>query len=181
MAVNGNTLTWSKPAASKNVLTGFRVYKGTDELLATLDAGTTQYALPDDAAGSYAVQAVYGSKQSVSVSATVSAKSTSNKCLKADHTGFTIPGVFGSKYDKATIEYWIRPMSLSNWNQSAGPGWGQFMFHANANGNFTAGWGLESDRMELSSVLKLNQWTHIAMVVDDNTLTTYVNGVKKAA
>lgn len=124
VAVNGNTLTWSKPAASKNVLIGFRVYKGTDELLATLDAGTTHYALPEDAAGSYAVQAVYGSKQSVSVSATVPAKSTSNKCLKADHTGFTIPGVFGSKYDKATIEYWIRPMSLSNWNQSAGPGWG---------------------------------------------------------
>lgn len=181
VAVNGNTLTWSKPAASKNVLTGFRVYKGTDELLATLDAGTTQYALPDGAAGSYAVQAVYGSKQSVSVSATVPAKSTSNKCLKTDHTGFTIPGVFGSKYDKATIEYWIRPMSLSNWNQSAGPGWGQFMFHANANGNFTAGWGLGSDRMELSSVLKLNQWTHIAMVVDGNTLTTYVNGVKKGS
>lgn len=179
VSFDDSTLVWSAPAASAHTVTGYKVYKGTAELIATLDAQTTRYALPADATGSYAVQAVYGDKASARISTIKPNNSTSNKCLVAKHTGFTMPGVFNSKYDKVTIEFWTRPMSLADWNQSAGPGWGQFMFHANANGTFTAGWDTKN-RLNAAGALTLNKWSHIALVVDGNTMTAYVNGVKKA-
>ena len=70
-------------------------------------------------------------------------------------------------------------MSLTNWNQSAGPGWGKFMFHANADGTFTAGWGL-NDRLNARNALVTNKWQHVALVVDGNQMTAYIDGVKKA-
>lgn len=179
VTIDNGKLVWSAPVATVYTLTGYKVYKGTEEI-ATLDAKATSYALPEDAKGTYAVQAIYGKKVSGKINATVPEDKVSNTCLRLTHSGFTIPGVFSSKYDKATIEYWIRPMSLTNWNQSAGPGWGTFMFHANANGSLTAGWGLE-DRSEAAGALQLNKWKHVAIVVDGNMMTTYINGVKSTS
>ena len=138
--IANNRLSWSAPKLSNYTLTGYKVVKnGTT--LATLDKGTTHYDLPTDATGNYGVMAVYGDKESSLITASVPVPSLDyNQCIKMEHNGLTLPNVFTSKYDKATIEFWIRPQSLANWNQSAGPGWGTFMFHANANGTFTAGW-----------------------------------------
>lgn len=171
-------LSWNAPIASTQTLTGYKVSKGS-EVIATLDSKATSYTLPVDAEGNYTICALYGKHESSSVSVMVPIAS---KIVSIDlkHSGFTIPGVFSSKYEKATIEFWIRPRSLADWNQSAGPGWGSFMFHANANGTFTAGWNTGNDRLNATSALATNSWKHIAIVVDGNKMMAYVNGAKKA-
>lgn len=179
VAISNNVLSWTAPVANNNTLTGYKVMHN-NEVLATLASNVNRYELPAEADGSYGVVAVYANdKESKQVAVDVPAqKPNYNKDIKLDHNGLTLPGVFNTRYDQATIEYWISPLSLANWNQSAGPGWGSFMFHANANGTFTAGWAL-NDRLELPNVLNVNQWTHVAIVVDANVLTVYVNGSKK--
>lgn len=176
--IANNRLSWSAPKLSNYTLTGYKVVKnGTT--LATLDKATTHYDLPTDATGNYGVMAVYGDKESSLITASVPVPSLDyNQCIKMEHNGLTLPNVFTSKYDKATIEFWIRPQSLANWNQSAGPGWGTFMFHANANGTFTAGWDT-SNRLNATGVLTVGRWTHIALVVDGSKMTAYVNGSQK--
>lgn len=178
VVIDKGQLVWSAPVTTAYTLTGYKVYKD-NEVIATLDAKATSYTLPEGAEGAYALQAIYGKKVSGKISVTVPSANTSVTCLRLTHSGFTIPGVFSNKYDKATIEYWIRPMSLTNWNQSAGPGWGKFMFHANADGTFTAGWGL-NDRLNARNALVTNKWIHVALVVDGNQMTAYIDGVKKA-
>ena len=172
-------LEWNAPIVSSQTLTGYEISKG-GEIVANLDANATSYTLPEDAEGSYNICAVYGSHKSTSISVMVPVTATKNVSINLKHSGFTIPGVFSSKYDQATIEFWIRPHSITNWNQSAGPGWGSFMFHANSNGTFTAGWNTGSDRMEVPSTLVNNSWKHIAIVVNKNKMMLYVNGVKKS-
>lgn len=178
VSVAGDTLKWSAPQNVALDLTGYKVLQGSS-VIATLSADATSYVLPSNTQGTYGIVAVYDKLESKVVSAQMLAKSTDNKCVKLEHSGLTLPGVFDSKYNQATIEFWVRPLSLSNWNQSAGPGWGTFMFHANADGSFTAGWNTDS-RVNAPSALKVAKWTHIAMVVKDSTLHVYVNGVEQA-
>lgn len=178
VAVANGQLQWTAPTTdASQPITSYKVIHN-DEVLATLSANTTTYALPEGADGAYGVKAVYGSKESNVVNAMVSTPTKYNQSIRLTHNGITLPDVFNSKYQQATIEFWTRPQSLADWNQSAGPGWGTFMFHANANGTFTAGWNTNA-RLNIASALKVNQWSHIALVVDGNTLTAYVNGVNK--
>lgn len=178
VVITDGKLSWNAPIASTNTLTGYKVSKGS-EVIATLDNNATSFTLPTDAEGTYTIYALYGENKSSSVNVMVPT-ATKNISIDLKHSGFTIPEVFSSKYENATIEFWIRAHSLSNWNQSAGPGWGTFMFHANANGTFTAGWNTGNDRLTATSALTTNTWKHIAIVVNGNKMMAYVNGTKKA-
>lgn len=179
VAVDGGVLKWMSPKKANLSLTGYEIiHEG--EIVSTPDADAESYALPEGASGTYGIRAVYGNKRSNAVNVNVYASTANNKCIKLLHSGLTLPGVFDSKYNKATIEFWIRPLSIADWNQSAGPGWGTFMFHANANGSFTAGWDT-NNRLNVPSALSLNKWSHIALVVNDSVMTAYVNGTKMAS
>lgn len=90
------------------------------------------------------------------------------------------PGIFDKKYENATIEFWIKPNSVKAWNQSAGPGWGTFMMHAESNGGFTVGWDTSNRLTTGASTVQTNRWRHIAIVVKGNKLTVFVNGVAKS-
>ena len=177
VAIVDGKLVWTAPTNTTRTLTGYKVLKG-DKLLGTLAASATSFTLPQDAEGSYGVSAIYDTLESNVVSVLTAKLNASNRCLYMTHSGMTLPKIFTSKYDKATIEFWIRPLSLTDWNQCAGPGWGTFMFHANADGTFTAGWNTNA-RLNIASALKVNQWSHIALVVDGNRMTAYVNGEEK--
>ena len=174
VTISDGAIHWTSPVTSANKLTGYKIYQG-DNVVATLDATATKYELTSDEATEYGVAAVYGSKESTKVTVASPSTAVANQIINLQKSGFSIPDVFGSKYDEATIEYWINPNSLTNWNQSAGPGWGQFMFHANSDGTFTAGWDT-SNRANVSGALTKGSWTHIALVVKKNVLTIYKNG-----
>lgn len=179
-AIADGVLSWQAPVKSGYTLTGYKVLKG-GEVVGQVPAGTTTFTLPDDEVCSYDLVAVYGdiesSKVSVAVPATVPSR---NEYYNIQKAGFSIPDVFGAKYEQATIEYWIKCNSLTNWNQSAGPGWGTFMFHANSDGRLTVGWNTTSNnRTDVSGAYSTSAWKHIAIVVNKNAIQVYVNGVSK--
>lgn len=172
-------LLWDAPLASPHKLTGYRIYRN-GQAVATVDAAHTAYDLPDDADATYSVTALYDGRESTAVRTVVAPAEPagSNRVVQLTGSGFSIKGLFDTRYEEATIEYWLRPTTLANWNQSGGPGWGSFMFHANANGAFTAGWS-NSDRANTAAgTLKANSWSHIAIVVKDNEMKIYTNGVQ---
>ena len=147
-----------------------------------MPASTCVFTPKTLATGEYAVSALYADdneSSKVSVQTPVVASET-NMGVKFDLGGFIIPGVFGTKYTQATIEYWIKPTTLTNWNQSGGPGWNTFMFHANNGGIFTAGWDT-SNRLNTSASLKTGKWNHVAIVVDGNKMTVYLDGVNRGS
>ncbi len=180
-ATADNRLVWDAPIASPHRLTGYRV-KCNGETIATVDPSQTHYQLPEDADATYSVSALYDARESNAVSTTVApAPGTgSNQVVQLNGSGFSIKGLFDNRYEEATIEYWLRPATLTNWNQSGGPGWGNFMFHANANGSFSAGWNTSARCNTTAGALKVNTWTHVAIVVKGNVMTTYINGAQAA-
>lgn len=180
-AISDGVLTWTAPTTSGFTLENYKIYNSNEEVIATVSSTTTSYTLPTDATGSYSVTAVYSEgKESRKATATVPVSSTESYYVNLQKSGFTIPDVFNSKYEQATIEFWINPNSLTNWNNAAGPGWGEFMFHSNSDGSFTVGWDT-SNRIAVSNVLKVGTWTHIAISVNKGNLRVFVNGVSKKA
>ena len=179
-AYTDGTLTWQAPMRSASVVKEYRIYAdGT--FVASVPANTTSYKAEATAnVSEYAVTAIYadGNESSEAKAITPVTLSSPNTGVQFAQAGFTIPGVFDTRYDQATIEYWIKPNTLIDWNQSGGPGWGTFMFHFNANGVFTAGWAT-TDRLNTNAVAKTGQWTHIAIVVDKNIMTVYFNGINR--
>ena len=178
---DGGRLEWTAPHPSGNVLTGYKIRSGS-ELLATVGPEATSWKLPEGASGTFSLTAVYGTRESAAVNTTLQAEDSDEACSVDLTGGFTLKNVFDARYNEATIEFWIQPKSLTNWNQSAGPGWGNFMFHANADGSFTAGWNTGSDRTSTaSSKLRAGAWTHVAIVVKDNKLTLYINATSSGS
>ena len=179
---DGTTLTWQAPQRSAMTVASYNIYRN-GILVANLPASTNTYtpsAVPQS--GEYGVSAVYTDEcESAATTAKIPvALSSPNVGVDFRESGFTIPSVFGTKYTQATIEYWIKPNSLYNWNQSGGPGWGSFMFHANGDGSFTAGWDT-GNRVFSSSKLTVGKWTHVAIVVDKNKMSIYLNGESKGS
>lgn len=176
-SISDGVFTWTAPVKSSFALTGYKVYCG-DEAIATLGTSATSYNLPEGASGTYEVAALYGERESEKAAASVPVSDVQSYVLDLQKSGFTIPDVFDTKYEQATIEFWVNPNSLTNWNNAGGPGWGQFMFHANSDGAFTAGWNTDA-RLSISGALKKNTWSHIAIVVNKSNMYVYVNGVNK--
>ena len=185
VAYADGTLSWQAPMPSANSVMEYNIYyNGTH--VATQPAGTYSYT-PATAPtmGEYAVSVVYGDgHESESVVARVPlVQAEQNVGVKYSNAGFTIPNVMTSRYDNATIEFWIKPTALEYWNQSAGPGWNNFMFHADGAGAFFAGWNTSNgDRANTGNgTLSVGTWAHVAIVVKQNTTSIYINGVSKAS
>ena len=183
LVVNETGLSWEKPLASVHQVASYRLYRN-NSLMDEVDAGVTNYKIENLTSGFYAVSAVYEKDVESAKTGTNSFVKKAKHNVVADFkgSGFLIPNVFNYHYDEATIEYWIRPRSLCDWNQAAGPGWGDFMFHTNAKGQFVCGWGQGKNRcFTPSGTLQKETWTHIAIVVKNNTITVYANGRKSAS
>lgn len=176
------TLTWQAPQRSAMEVASYCIYH--NGLMVGNVPATTLSFTPKNVptSGEYSVSALYvDDNESSATSARIpTTLSSPNIGVKFDQAGFTIPGVFATKYQQATIEYWIKPTTLTNWNQSGGPGWGTFMFHANSGGAFTAGWDT-SNRLNTSTALKSSQWNHVAIVVDNNKMTVYLDGTNRGS
>ena len=180
---NNNTFSWQAPMISGQVVKAYRIYYG-GSLVAELAATATSYTPETPATiGEYGVSAVYanGNESDPTVARIPVLKAEKNVGIKFAKSGFTIPDVMATQYKQATIEYWIKPTSLSNWNQAGGPGWGTFMFHTDSNGQFTAGWNTGDQRAQSYSVIKTGTWYHIAIVVNNNVMTIYFNGEKRGS
>lgn len=180
LSLNGRTLNWNAPLPSTSKLLRYNIYKENTKI-AEVAPGILSHAIPEETTvdGVFSVTALYeGDFESnkASVAAPVSFEEE-NVAINFKKSGFRIPDIFSTKYDNATIEFYIKPNSLVSWNQSAGPGWGTFMMHSDADGSYTAGWNTDPHRKTTTSgVLKVGQWSHVAVVVQGNKLTIYVDG-----
>lgn len=171
-AISNGKFTWSAPQANGHKIKEYKVFVN-DKLRGT----TQELSYPVTEAGSYGVTAVYEGGHETSMISAISSVARQEKNVAVDFkkTGFTIPDVFKDTYPECTIEFWMKPHSLVNWNQQAGR-WGTFMCHANADGTFSAGWNAEgSDRVNASGALHVDKWSHIAMVVKNNSFRVYVD------
>ena len=176
-------LSWQTPLASVHKIMGYQIF-ADDILLTTLSADANSYQLPEETTAiTYSVATLYEKEvlsPKVSVNAPVVNPQT-NECIRIEHGGFSVPHIFDSKYDEATIEFWIRPHSLISYNQGAGPGWNDgFKMHSNATGNFVAGWDQTYRASTPDGTLKVGQWTHLAITVKQNVMVLYVNGKPSA-
>jgi FOG: PKD repeat len=177
--VSNNKFTWSAPQANGHKIKEYKVFVN-----GTLRGTTQELSYPVTDAGSYGVTAVYEGGHETSMVSAISSVARQEKNVAVDlkKTGFTIPDVFKESFPDCTIEFWIKPHSVSDWNQQGGPGWGTFMCHANADGTYTAGWdAVGNARANAASALRVNKWSHIAMVVQKSNFRLYVNGAHKGS
>lgn len=186
---DGKMLVWDKPQPTHYPLKSYILFKN-NEPKDTLIATTHNY-LCDDMNAAYSVAALYeypAPNDSVSTMASVLSAKTAEvrpdfsqqgvfHALRLQNCGFVIPHVFDSRHEQATIEYWLKPESWRNWNQSVGPGWGNFLIHANDGGALTAGWDGDNRMDTRAGLITPGRWYHFAFVVSKDTLIAYVNGI----
>ncbi len=175
-------LEWNKPQATHFPLRGYVVYEKDrqGETADTLAADRTT-CRPRHPQAALSIAALYGRGDTLALSTrTVAAPRPAvparNAVLRLENGGFSIPRAFGEAHREATVEYWLRPDTLSDWNQSAGRDWGQFLIHASASGALTAGWDTRSRVSTAPGTLKAGTWSHIAVSVAGDTMTVYVDG-----
>lgn len=186
--ITDKTLSWQQPQASSLQLNGYYIY-ANGELIDSTTANT--YGLVTTDGLDYSVAAVYlnragercASEQTAAMRPYVAESQENNDVLRLTNGGFVIPRLFLRAYSQATIEWWMKPITLVNWNQQIGPGWGRFLFHAKSNGGVSFGWNSKSGQRYdgSNSYLSLGKWHHMAITVDQHVMTLYVNGMKKAS
>ncbi|MBQ8336047.1 MAG: DUF5013 domain-containing protein [Bacteroidaceae bacterium] len=178
ISFSGSTLKWNAPLPSTNKIEKYTIYKENTQI-AQLPPSTFSYYI-SSASGRYSVAALYEDgheSQRIQITAPVSYESY-NTAINFKKSGFRIPGIFNSRYDKATIEFYIKPNSLEYWNQNAGPGWNTFQMHSDPYGSFYAGWDTNNRLITNGGMLRVGQWTHVALVVNGNNMTAYINGAR---
>ena len=173
LAASAEALTWDAPILSGHKLEGFAIYHNGQQL-ATLPADARTYPITEG--GRYAVSALYadGCESAQVGVATAVEKQATNQVVNFAKSGFAIPDIFNASYDECTIEYYIKPNSLVNYNNMFGPGWGTFYAHCNQGGTMSVGWNTGGNRIDASNKkLAVGAWTHVAIVVKGNTMRLY--------
>ena len=179
VSFSGNTLKWNAPLPSTYKVEKYIIYQNNVKI-AEVSSTTFSYDVSQAGTidGVYSVTAVYEGgteSQKISVTAPI-AFEEENMAVNFKQSGFRIPGIFDNKLENATIEFYIKPNSLVNWNQSAGPGWGTFMMHADESGYFYSGWDTNNRVISSSKVLGVDKWTHVAITVQGGKMTIYIDG-----
>lgn len=176
-------LTWSAPLKGFAQPTQYIIYNNGKKVGETT---ATQYK-PTSTEGCFTVKALYkvDGKEMTSASSNLAAKplATANlfdkNVLKFTSSGgFIIPNVTSQAHNQFTIEYWLKPNTIRDWNQKVGQGWGTFWLHTNNNKKLTFGWNTQNgDRTDTDKpILEANKWVHIALVINGHTMTMYANG-----
>lgn len=171
LAINGNRLVWMAPQDLGRPIAAYKVYRD-----GVLLGETQELSYPIEGSGRFSVSVRYGSgveSKQVSILGTVSA-SVDNVALSVNNSGFSIPKIFDQKFDNVTIEYWMKPNSLKNWNQAVGPGWGKFMAHTTTDGDYVAGWSTD-ERTTVPKALAVGQWNHVAITVQRGIMRVQVD------
>ena len=181
---NGDNLQWEAPEASSYKLSGYNVYCN-DTLVQQLDPSVLTYK-PRAGHDSYQVCAAYAYNDKTILSSRIDAPSgafygkavaTGNRVRNFINSGLVVKDLFKENYPQATIEYWLRPNSMTDYNQQVGPGWGKVLIHATSSGQLYAGWSTSSRIESPSRALKASKWNHIAVVFNGGSCTAYINGV----
>ena len=182
VSFSGNTLKWSAPLPSTYKVEKYIIYQNNVKIAEVGPNILSHYIASTNINGIFSISALYEGgfeSQKQNIAAPI-AFETNNVSVNLKKSGLRIPDIFSTKYENATIEFYIKPNSLVSWNQSAGPGWGTFMMHADADGSFTAGWDT-NNRKTTSSYLRVGTWSHVAVTVQSNKMTIYIDGQNRGS
>ena len=187
VSLNQKRLSWSEPKKSSYDIARYYIYKGGDKV-AEVPAMSHSYIVDDPDATYYVATAYdYRGKRVESAKSTPARNAGSpisiqaNEVLKLDNATASASGLLSSGLPHGTIEFWINPTSLANNSQQIGEGWGSFLFSISSTGQINVGWDANNRCTTSSNTIKTDKWYHIAIVVDGNLLTLYVNGMKKGS
>ena len=182
---NGDALQWEAPEASSHKLAGYNVYRN-DTLVQQLDPTVLTYT-PRAGHDNYQVCAVYAFNNTKILSSRIDAPNgtfygkavgTGNRVRNFVNSGLVIKDLFKEHYPQATIEYWLRPGVLTNYNQQIGPGWGKLLIHSTGTGELMAGWSTGARVEAPAKTLQSGKWSHVAIVFNGGNCIAYVNGEK---
>lgn len=190
--LDGKRLTWTAPISTYDVA-NYCVYKDNRKV-AEVPSFSHSYIVDDpDAtyyvatAYSYRDGAVESPKSAPARNSVLFKQEDTNNVLSLNKQCLSSSSLLSTALPQATIEFWIKPNSLAN-NQSIGQDWGSFLFTITASGQVQCGWNTGSGSSDaLNRVItaarsiKTGTWSHVALVVDNNTLTVYINGMKKGS
>lgn len=184
-SLSGNRLTWNAPKPSSFKISRYYIYKGSEKI-AEVPEISTSYTV-DDPTSTYYVATAYSYKDQVMVSAkssparnsVVMQPSETNQVLSLSNAAITVPDIMKERLNQATIEFWMKPKSVANNSQQIGSQWGEFLFSVSATGQICCGWDTSNRVLTSANTIKVGNWYHVAIVVDANVLTVYVNGLKK--
>ncbi|MGN1237011.1 MAG: LamG-like jellyroll fold domain-containing protein, partial [Bacteroidaceae bacterium] len=186
-SLSGDRLTWSAPKPSSYDIVRYYIYKGSEKV-AEVPNFSYSYKV-DNPEATYYVAAAYDYKGKRLVSAksrparnaALFEPGETNYVLSLTNAALTMPGVIDEKLNEATIEFWIKPTTLDGFNQQIGERWGSFLFTMSKSGQIYCGWDTSNRISTSANTVKPGNWYHVAIVVDRNVMTVYVNGMKKGS
>ena len=186
VALNNKRLTWNEPKKSSYDIERYYIYKGSDKV-AEVPSFSHSYTV-DDKDATYYVAAAYSYRGGRLVSELSSPgrnqdevfSEESNKVLKLDNAA-AVSGLLANGLKEGSIEFWIKPNSLNVNSQQIGEGWGSFLFCTNKTGQVLCGWDSNNRICSNTGTLKAGNWYHVAIVVSGNTITLYVNGLRRSS
>lgn len=187
--LNGTTLSWSAPVIATLPLDKYYIYSG-NTLIDSVSASKKSYAVKDKS-GIYSISAKYTyndkaleSEKSNTASNPFIITNTDNKVLQLNEDGVTIPNAITKAMPQGTIEFMVKPKTLGGSLNKMGNPDNNFFINISASGQISAGWSTKNTTdfaNTAAGAIKANKWYHVAVVVDGNTLTIYVDGMKKKA
>lgn len=177
LAINDHgTLTWQEPAGTAYAVNKYCVYKD-DELLTTVNGQTLSASI--SGSGTYNVSAIYninGYDIESGHSAFIIAAGESYSTLALTDGQFTVPAFTDGNQSAYTIEFWVKPVSFSDYCMGIKASSGKFLFYVNNSGKVVIGYD-GGDFTTSSSALKIGEWQHIAITVSGTTMKVYRNGI----
>ena len=185
--LNKTTLSWNTPEATTLSRNKYYIYKG-GELIDSVATSRNSYTVKDpDAVYSVAAGYKYNGRQLISEQSNNASTpsildNTDNKVLALTQQGLCVPNVFPKKVYQATFEFMLKTSKLNSLSNKMGSEDGDFFITASASGQITAGWSTANSNdfaTTTASQIKNGQWKHVAIVVDRNIITIYIDGMKK--
>lgn len=183
------TLTWTSPQATSLPLTKYYIY--SSGILVDSTAASRKTYTVNDPNGAYSVAAVYNykgrnlvSERSNTASKSIVIEKTSNNVLTLNNNSIVIPNAVTKRLNQATIEFMVKANALNGTSNKMGDDEGDFFINISASGQVSSGWSTTNNSENTSTsagTIKVNKWYHVAVVVNGNELTIYVDGMKKKA
>lgn len=184
--LNNSTLTWGAPMPSSLRLKRYYIYQ--DNVKVDSVANTLKYKV-DDPNSVYTVSAAYDymgtlveSEQSNTARLPFDMPTGANQILRLNGATLVIPNAVTRQMPQGTIEFWIKPHVIGKTNHRiSGTDNDRFFIGVSASGQVQAGWGADNMLSSPAKSVRANVWTHVALVVENNKMTLYLNGMKKAS